>query len=339
MTQKIKISEIQKDGGTQTRAEIDNAKVDEYAEQMAAGVKFPPAIVYYDGTAYWMADGFHRTFAAEKAGKNEIECTIRQGTRRDAILCSVGANATHGMPRTNADKRRAVETLLQDDEWAKWSDRNIAEKCAVSSPFVAHVRESICKPFTDAPAPIEPRKVERGGTVYTMNTAAVGKRAAVTPEPSPVRELSRTTTTTVEVVVEPTASSTRATKLINAGKRMSFKFSAAFDAFERQMLLEREISFGGETSIEAATACLRSLSAILEFKEPAEATPRPEVRGVGLDWGYKAIEMLQKIPSDDGLRNEAFDLVSRWCNHNRKEIIRALRRAGKRVGVGSGVQA
>ena len=32
---------------------------------------------------------------------------------------------------TNADKRRAVETLLNDAEWATWSDREIARQCGV----------------------------------------------------------------------------------------------------------------------------------------------------------------------------------------------------------------
>jgi len=34
----------------------------------------------------------------------------------DAVFNSVGANAEHGLRRTNADKRRAVLTLLNDDE-------------------------------------------------------------------------------------------------------------------------------------------------------------------------------------------------------------------------------
>lgn len=45
--------------------------------------------------------------------------------------------------RTNADKRRAVETLLRDEEWKKWSDREIARRCGVDNSFASRVRESL----------------------------------------------------------------------------------------------------------------------------------------------------------------------------------------------------
>jgi len=35
---------------------------------------------------------------------------------------------------TNDDKRMAVSRMLSDEEWAKWSDREIARKCRVSLP-------------------------------------------------------------------------------------------------------------------------------------------------------------------------------------------------------------
>lgn len=41
------------------------------------------------------------------------------------------------------DKRRAVETLLNDEEWVKWSDGKIAEQAAVSQNFVSDVRRQL----------------------------------------------------------------------------------------------------------------------------------------------------------------------------------------------------
>ena len=60
---KLKPSQIRQDGGTQPRAEIWQDVVDDYAEQMTAGATFPPIVVFYDGTHYWLADGFHRLAA------------------------------------------------------------------------------------------------------------------------------------------------------------------------------------------------------------------------------------------------------------------------------------
>jgi hypothetical protein len=38
--------------------------------------------------------------------------------------------------RTNADKRRAVQRLLNDAEWREWPNREIARRCAVDEGLV-----------------------------------------------------------------------------------------------------------------------------------------------------------------------------------------------------------
>jgi len=163
--------------------------IEDYAAAMVMGAEFPPVVVFYDGEHHWLADGYHRRDAAVAAGLSEILADIRQGTRRDAILFSVGANAAHGLRRTNEDKKRAVLTLLKDAApecanghvcrdgrhwsqqcWATWSDSQIARQCAVDHKTVATYR----------PPPIlgnsqdTQRVVQRGGTTYTMNTGRIG---------------------------------------------------------------------------------------------------------------------------------------------------------------------
>lgn len=167
----IEVSKIRADGGTQSRAAISEETVAEYAEAMAnPETVFPPITVYFDGKVYWLADGFHRLAAWERLGRTEVPCDVRQGDRRRAILHSVAANSAHGLRRTNEDKRRAVLTLLEDDEWSRWSNREIARRCAVSESLVRSLRDPICAQNADSQA----RKVERGGTVYTQNTANIG---------------------------------------------------------------------------------------------------------------------------------------------------------------------
>jgi hypothetical protein len=179
---KLNINKIRRDAGLQPRAAIDQATVDDYADDLRAGTLFPPVTVYYDGTSYWLADGFHRVAAAIAAGLKSIHADVKQGDKRDAILFSVGVNTTHGLRRTNEDKRRAVMRLLDDPEWSAWSDREIARRCAVSDPFVGKLRPaSICKPLADSS-----RTVSRNGTTYQQ---AIGQRAAVAEEPEPARRL------------------------------------------------------------------------------------------------------------------------------------------------------
>jgi uncharacterized ParB-like nuclease family protein len=139
----IQLALIKRDGGTQSRAELSEDIIAEYAEAMEENTKnpFPALQTVYDGQFYWLWDGFHRAAAAERVGWNEIECDVCQGTHRDAMLLSVGANADHGLRRTNADKRQAVQRLLCDDEWVQWSDRQIAAKCFVSDRLVNNMRQ------------------------------------------------------------------------------------------------------------------------------------------------------------------------------------------------------
>ncbi len=169
---------IRIDGGTQSREKIDEAVVAEYAEAFKAGVQFPPVIVFFDGVDRWLADGFHRYHGARLAGLTKIYEDITPGSRRDAVLYSLKANATHGLKRTHADKRKAVETLLKDAEWAAWSDRKIAEVCGVGNQLVGEVRRAICVNHTDTPAT---RTVERNGKTYQQNTAKIGRTTATAP--------------------------------------------------------------------------------------------------------------------------------------------------------------
>ncbi len=141
----LRYEQIRTDGGTQMRALLQEATAAEYAEELRAGVVLPPVLVFFDGQDYWLGDGFHRVRAHYLVSGEaaQIPCLVRAGTRRDAVLCAAAANAAHGLRRTNADKRRAVETLLQDAEWGQWSDREIARRCHVHHQLVATMRKEL----------------------------------------------------------------------------------------------------------------------------------------------------------------------------------------------------
>lgn len=166
----LALDKIKMDGGTQSRASLSEAVVEDYAQVIRDGTDLPPIVVFHDGKKYWLADGFHRVAAYRSAGAESIEADVRQGDRRDAILFSVGANASHGLRRTNDDKRRAVGTLLNDKEWAQWSDREIARQCSVHHSFVAKLR-----PVTGDVASEKRTFTTKHGTTSTMDTASIGK--------------------------------------------------------------------------------------------------------------------------------------------------------------------
>lgn len=182
----LELAAIRTDGGTQTRAAVNTETVSDYAEAMEAGDQFPPLIVFHDGSAFWLADGFHRYHAALKLQALEVEVEIKQGARRDAVLYSVGANATHGLRRTNEDKRRAVMVLLEDKEWVQWSDREIARRAGVSAPTVGALRKEVTVKLLQSDQTAEPAQpaTRTGADGRTINTANIGKPKAETPAPA-----------------------------------------------------------------------------------------------------------------------------------------------------------
>jgi hypothetical protein len=140
-TQTLKLDQIRIDGGTQPRVAIDEDVVAEYADSYTNGIELPSVTVFHDGSTYWLADGFHRYWASKRINCEMIAVDLHQGTRRDAILYSVGANASHGLRRTNDDKRKAIQTLLEDEEWCQWSNSAIAKQCGVSDKTVGNTRK------------------------------------------------------------------------------------------------------------------------------------------------------------------------------------------------------
>jgi hypothetical protein len=113
---KIELKKIRLDGGTQPRVKIEEETIQEYTEVLLEGEIMPAVIVFFDGVDHWLADGFHRWHAHKRAGFVDITCDVRQGTKRDALIFSLGANHDHGLKRSNEDKRKAVMIACDDIE-------------------------------------------------------------------------------------------------------------------------------------------------------------------------------------------------------------------------------
>jgi hypothetical protein len=180
-TQDLKLTQIRIDGGTQPRVEINEEAVVEYAEQLREGAVFPPVTVFFDGAAHWLADGFHRYHAHRRAGRDVIAADIYDGGLREAILHSVGANTQHGLRRTNADKRKSVETMLYNDYVSKdgsgnlWSNCEIAGRCSVSEKMVRTAREALIAQSPHYETEKRTFIHHKSGKPTVMNITKIGK--------------------------------------------------------------------------------------------------------------------------------------------------------------------
>jgi hypothetical protein len=183
MHQELNIADIRIDGGTQARVKLSSEVVDEYAESTELGAHLPDILVFFDGSSYWLADGFHRFHAARRREAKTIAAEVQTGTQRDAILCAAKSNTSHGLRRTAADKRQAVLMLLADPEWSTWSDSRIATHCGVSRRLVRAVIDE-SQPVQAQDGPVI-KQVERGGKTYAMKVPSKADRPAK-PEKHPV---------------------------------------------------------------------------------------------------------------------------------------------------------
>jgi hypothetical protein len=178
-TKLLALKQIRLDGDTQPREELHQESIDEYAEAYRADAAMPPLVVFWDGTDYWLADGFHRWHGATKADFVKVECRIHQGTVEDARWYSYAANQTHGLRRTNQDKVKAVKAALRHPTGVKLSNEQIAEHVGVDPTTVAKYRKALT---ATQEIPESTKRTGRDGR--TTDTANIGRKPA-RPERDP----------------------------------------------------------------------------------------------------------------------------------------------------------
>lgn len=100
-----------------------------------------PRVFEITGKGYILTRGFHRVEALSQSGRKRIECEVKGGTIADALTDAAASNIGHGLKRTNADKRRSVEMILEAHP--DWSDRQVAESAGVTHPFVSEMRQVV----------------------------------------------------------------------------------------------------------------------------------------------------------------------------------------------------
>jgi uncharacterized ParB-like nuclease family protein len=168
----VQVAKVQTEG-LQARAGVNEETVREYAEAATTGgVTLPPILVYRDERkCLWVGDGIHRLAAAKRIGQRTIAADVRDGTRTDALRYALGANGTHGLRRTSADKAHAVKMAYERRTELGLPDvpsaRAIAEIVGVSPTFAG-----------DQLSTVDSWKVA------TARTGADGKRRDLPPVPT-----------------------------------------------------------------------------------------------------------------------------------------------------------
>lgn len=130
---------------TQVRKKLNKDTIDEYVEDLSNGAIFPPMTVFAEAESdrYILADGFHRHHAYVNAEIGTVEVEVREGGLHEALLYALQANGEHGLRRSPADRRNAVEMALKDPEISTLQIQQIADICRVDERTVRRIRDDL----------------------------------------------------------------------------------------------------------------------------------------------------------------------------------------------------
>ena len=170
-TEKLDLRRLRTDGDTQARVAVNEDAVGRYEALYRDEVDLGLPVVFFDGVSYWLADGFTRREAAQRAGLTSLACRVTGGTAKDARWYAAGANAQHGQHLTTEDRLRAVEMALRARP--ETGDRAIALHCGVSHSTVAKIRQKLEAAGLENPA---------------IRVGADGRERPARPRPEPLAE-------------------------------------------------------------------------------------------------------------------------------------------------------
>ena len=183
----IALDELVIDRGINPRAGGINADhAAEITEWLKANPKrdTPAVVVYRDPASgdHLLSEGFHRETGYRQAGRTHIPCEIRDGDRTAALLNAVASNQSHGLKRSNDDKRLAVRLALATVP--EWSDGRIAEHIGVSQNFVSDMRRQLKSDLSCEPA----KRVGKDGKARKVPAKKPKKNKPQTQQPEPVKQ-------------------------------------------------------------------------------------------------------------------------------------------------------
>jgi ParB-like chromosome segregation protein Spo0J len=121
-------------------------KAEHIASLMCLGGNWPPILASRRGNI--VIDGRHRLIAARRLGHTTVEVVFFDGPDEDAFLEAVQRNVRQGLPLTLRERECAARRVLESHR--DWSDRRIADTCALSPGTVKALRGPSTCPSADS---------------------------------------------------------------------------------------------------------------------------------------------------------------------------------------------
>ncbi len=141
----VNVEDLLFDDRLQCRASERQEAIEDYREVLRESkVKWPfkdPIEIVDVAGRFHVVDGRHRAKACIAEKRQEVRAVIIVGSWEDAVKAAAKANSTHGMPRTAADKRFAVETVYRE-LGEETPAKQVAKMCMVTERFVYKIRDA-----------------------------------------------------------------------------------------------------------------------------------------------------------------------------------------------------
>jgi hypothetical protein len=188
LSRTVALTEIQRDPALRVRVALSRERIAEFQAVMSNKdtQPLPPMECTEVGGELFLSDGWHRYEAHTALKHKTVEVRVRKGSKADAFRAACMADRYCALPRTKADKNRAVTLALGMN---LWRDRFIADMLAVSPNFVGQVRKRI---QVDTPADNTP-KIGRDGKLHPPKTDEQKRKPANTkPTPAPPQSIKPT---------------------------------------------------------------------------------------------------------------------------------------------------
>jgi len=130
----IPLGELVIDLTLSPRAGIDKKWVEYLAEVIDL---VPPVEVVQVNGDKLLAEGFHRYYAATRAGRQTLRGKVRPGTRLTAASLAISENMTHGKPLTAQERHAAIRRYAEVN--LEMSQTDMARDLGISQQLVSAV--------------------------------------------------------------------------------------------------------------------------------------------------------------------------------------------------------
>ena len=299
----------------QSRAEINLALVEEYAQMMADGVEFDPVEGVQDEEGkVFVWDGFHRGEAAKTAGINLL-VNLRPGTRLEAEWLAFTANQKHGLRRTTRDKQHVVRRALRHPNGVALSDREIARHCGVDHKTVGKIRHEL--ETTGEIPQLDKRLVRKSdGSTYELDTRYIGEqRSTDRPRLAPLDPV---------LASDPLAETPIATDLQPSEPETQSKYQLEPQPYACPRCGQPKI-VGVNGSRRWCLNCLAEWPTAAEFLTEVEGGPEPT--GPREQLQHRFASLLARLePSDPH-----FDQIGQWLDELEQQLAETKTEPGERA--------